>query len=558
MKCATSFFRQRRYDASECHLAELCLARCARTRHVRAAHSARAESIWPSAGRSNARLREGGQRVNRFFRVILAILSAFIGAAATACDGKNLSRDKAAEIVTREYADQLGRLCQLNGAVATKPEFAALKQEPVCTARVEVTGIRKVSEIESVVEFSVVREPRSPVAKQWLSAFDALASRLGTVRAAHGFSVQHMGMIWQFTDPADGQKFIGLAASGQPEAIRDTPEWKALAGLRQLVAAMVDSGKFVVSEKPHAFRLYDDGWRLEKSQAERDADIQAKQSEASVSNSRGVATAAGPTSSVRGPAVHAPQLTDSVGARRCSTAFSESPASRKRWYQRIVDRVRGRQVPLPESNVRLRPGDRVGPLTILTTGEMCYASSLLANLGGNVVKDSEYLRATLSAPEPHRGYRVLDVSFYGGHAWVLHLDSATVLTDDLLSQHQQLSLTSLGPHAGPGNWAPDASRVVLTMLEGGNVTQPVLMVVALPAGSATLINLSRFLDPLGTWCNPFVGDPPRFRWKSSELLTLDLSIPSAGSTRSSSCPTPGAGIVPIGVDLARGTADMAR
>lgn len=455
--------------------------------------------------------------MNRFIRVILAILAAFIGAAATACDGKNLSRDKAAEIVTREYTDKLGRLCQLNAALATKPEFAALKQEPICTARVEVTGIRKVSESESAVEFSVVREPRSAVAKQWLTAFDALTSRLGTVRAAHGFSMQHMGMIWQFTDPADGQKFIGLAGSGQPEAIRDTPEWKALAGLRQLVAAMVDSGKWVVSEKPHSFRLYDDGWRLEKSQAERDADIQAKQSEASVSSGRGAAVAAGPTPA-RGE------------AGRCAEDSTGLPP-KKNFIRRVLDRWQQKHASYPDSLVYVARGASVGTIRFLQSGEVCVGTSL-ASYTPALFRDSRSLAVALTAASAISGFRLLalmDTDWGFQAMWIVHPDSMTALSGDLLADYRMDAQGRLGgtgraqislgwPQSG--NWDP-TGRVLAAPAGWGDVGGQ--MLVAGPGDSkARLINLQTTMQADTRCFSPQPAGLPRWNGTSTFEISVHL------------------------------------
>ena len=189
------------------------------------------------------------------------------------CSSDSFTRNKAESILAESFKQKFEQNSQLAPIIAKKPEFEHLISTPLFDQYPAVTGIRKISDTEAVVEWKTITKARPAALKDWLESFSLLESRL--IKIAYKREVNRMiGTVYLiYIDATDGQEFIVLAGSGQPkfignsgqkDDIRNTGEWKKLQSNKEFVEALLNAGELEGKITETNFQLYDDGWRIAK------------------------------------------------------------------------------------------------------------------------------------------------------------------------------------------------------------------------------------------------------------------------------------------------------
>jgi hypothetical protein len=174
----------------------------------------------------------------------------------SACGSKELSREKAEALLGEALKDSFAKSCSLHPLLLKKPEFSAIKDEQFCKQSLVVTGIRKTSETEVVVEYKIITKVNSESLKKWLDAMIKLESRLLTLIP------QKRGHFTYYLDPVDGQTCNCRFFS---ENITDSQEWETLHNLKRSASNLLEKGQLESKPLESIFRLYDDGWRISKT-----------------------------------------------------------------------------------------------------------------------------------------------------------------------------------------------------------------------------------------------------------------------------------------------------
>lgn len=189
--------------------------------------------------------------------LLTAVLLTWLGG----CTQRELSRDTAAFLLNSRNAEWLSVACEVSPRLKTKPEFRSLVESNFCEAEIVVTGVRKISETEAVVESHVVFRGRPTEAQKWLEAFKELERRLTSVTPARRSTM--LGYNWEWVDPSDGETFTSYGIGVHPRKdIRHTKEWGELEELRGRVNSLVGQKELTQGTSKDRFQLYDDGWRL--------------------------------------------------------------------------------------------------------------------------------------------------------------------------------------------------------------------------------------------------------------------------------------------------------
>jgi len=92
--------------------------------------------------------------------------------------GAELTRSKALELLDQWNAKWLSEQCRLAPALATKPEFVALKDRQYCKGKFVVTGIQPQSPTAASVEFHTEWVIDKAWLQSWLDAMQKLQQRL--------------------------------------------------------------------------------------------------------------------------------------------------------------------------------------------------------------------------------------------------------------------------------------------------------------------------------------------------------------------------------------------
>lgn len=150
---------------------------------------------------------------NKFQRIILLSFCVLV----SACGNNELNRNKAESLIETK----LDKQCSLNKLLEQEPEFSHLRNTKFCHVDVEVSGISRPSETESIAEYSATFINNKSAIKDWLDAYEKMSK--------------------QRKQTHDKEKLYKI--------------------IKQAESA---GNIFPSTSKDNAkFRLYDDGWRLE-------------------------------------------------------------------------------------------------------------------------------------------------------------------------------------------------------------------------------------------------------------------------------------------------------
>jgi hypothetical protein len=198
--------------------------------------------------------------IRSFLLVLQLCGTAILFCLLISCSNNALTRDKAEQLLSNANRQSFEQSCRLFPFFAGKPEFQDLQNSIFCDIELEVTGIRKITETQVVVEWKRITTARPDSLKKWLEAFNQLEQRLSALpgQRQSGWFVNQV----VFMDPVDGEQFLQENAAKKSADIKDTKEWRDLYSHKERVESLLNAGKQESNIIETAFWLYDDGWRI--------------------------------------------------------------------------------------------------------------------------------------------------------------------------------------------------------------------------------------------------------------------------------------------------------
>jgi hypothetical protein len=187
--------------------------------------------------------------------LVLALIS---GTPLSACGSRALTRDTATGLLATTYAERIAQSCTLHQRLQGKTEFATFRGKQVCNARLEVTGVHKVSDTEAHADVALILSPNATTA-ELPPAFSSLEQRLLSlpVMFCDGFNCPP-----GFWDATDQQAFTSRDECRDAPRISCTGAWDQIQRLKSEVNDMLKKGAVTKATFGVAFALYDDGWRV--------------------------------------------------------------------------------------------------------------------------------------------------------------------------------------------------------------------------------------------------------------------------------------------------------
>lgn len=185
------------------------------------------------------------------------LFSLFLG-----CASNDLTRNGAEKLLLEANKQAFEQSCQLSSVLTSKPEFKDLRTSVFCDVQPKVTGIRKVTNSQVVVEWKRVTTAKPEPLKKWLESFSTLEQRLLGLTGQNNSS--WFVSEWSFTDTTDGQQFLQKGLGKQSADITTTDQWRQLQSMKEYVELLLKEGKLESDTIETVFWLYDDGWRIGK------------------------------------------------------------------------------------------------------------------------------------------------------------------------------------------------------------------------------------------------------------------------------------------------------
>lgn len=268
-----------------------------------------------------------------------------------------------------------------------------------------------------------------------------------------------------------------------------------------------------------------------------------------------------------------------VSADRCGQYVAAHPLPRAPLFDRLRGRARSVAKELPDSPIQLtnatsvqmntpdhlgltsREG-QVGHIAYLNTGEICIGNSPLV-VASDIWKDSQGYWVSLSRPSA-QGYRtlmLLDVDKGVFYSWVVHPDSTTALSGDLLADFHNGPMIITRPPI-PANWSPDGKYLALDV-PLGNSGVPGFLTASIPNGPTRMVNFLDILPKGNRECIQMATDEKALKWTASDVVQTRIYLYLYTGGRDSvavaaSCPMPWETSANVAVDLARGTLSRVR
>jgi|GEM_PF-4138848 len=169
----------------------------------------------------------------------------------------DLTRGTAQRVLQQQISASANTLGPGNTFFA-KPEFASLRNKVIYDVRIEVTGVHQLSATEAAAEWHLIATSHKPATAEWVAAFERFRARVAANRTTHG-------AMTEYTDPSDGQRFVAVATT-RKVTIFDSLDWKKLEPVYERMKTIVTQGSWTTPTATAKLSLYDDGWRVAKSQ----------------------------------------------------------------------------------------------------------------------------------------------------------------------------------------------------------------------------------------------------------------------------------------------------